>query len=118
MPNRRSPAVMNVNARRVDVSTEGMRLSIRVDCVVRTDRVSPHHRIRAIGGRGQNGEPWRLSEEAAIAAIEGDRASFYIERPKGHRIDLVVGQGLGKTFLKAEPDHESPDTLLALPDCS
>lgn len=96
---------------------EAMRLSIRVECVARTDRVSPHHRLRAIGGRGRDGEPWRLSEEAAITAIEHERASFYIERPKGRRVDLVVGQGLGKTFLKAETDHESPDALLELPDC-
>jgi Protein of unknown function (DUF3892) len=95
----------------------GMRQSIRVDCVTRIDRVSPHHRIRAIGGRGRDGEDWRLSEEAAITAIENGRATFYVERPKGHRIDVVVGQGLGKTFLKAESDHDSPDTLLALPDC-
>ena len=96
---------------------EAMRLSLRVDCVSRTDRVSPHHRIRAIGGRGREGDVWRLSEEAAVAAIEQERASFYIERPKGRRIDLVVGQGLGKMFLKARVDYDSPDTLLELPDC-
>lgn len=94
-----------------------MRLSIRVDCVVRTDRVSPHHRIRAIGGRGREGEAWRLSEEAAITAIENERASFYIEHPKGRRVDLVVGQGLGKTFLKAETDRDAPEVLLTLPEC-
>jgi hypothetical protein len=95
----------------------GMRLSIRVDCVIRTDRVSPHHRIRAVGGRGRDGEPWRLSEEAAITAIENERASFYVERPKGRRVDLKVGQGLGKTYLKAETDREAPELLLGLPDC-
>ena len=94
-----------------------MRLGIRVECVTRTDRVSPHHRIRAIGGRGRDGEAWRLSEDAAIAAIENERASFYLVQPKGRRIDLVVGQGLGKTFLKAEADTDSPDILLTLPEC-
>ena len=97
--------------------SQTMRQSIRVECVVRTDRVSPHHRIRAIGGRSREGEPWRLSEEAAIAAIENERATFYVEWPKGHRIDLVVGQGLGKTYLKTERDGESPEALLVLPDC-
>jgi hypothetical protein len=97
---------------------ETRRQTLRVECVVRTDRVSPHHRIRAIGGRSRDNEPWRLSEEAAIAAIENERATFYIEWPKGHRIDLVVGQGLGKTYLKAEHDGETPNLLLSLPDCS
>jgi uncharacterized protein DUF3892 len=108
---------MRVEARRVE-RPEPSRLSIRIDCVTRTDRVSPHHRIRAIGGRGRDGESWRLSEEAAIAAIENDRASFYVEWPKGHRLDVVIGQGLGKRFLKTEADVESPDVLLAMPDCA
>ncbi len=98
-------------------SPETRRQTLRVECVVRTDRVSPHHRIRAIGGRSRESEPWRLSEEAAIAAIENERATFYVEWPKGHRIDLVVGQGLGKTYLKAESDGETPNLLLSLPDC-
>lgn len=98
-------------------SSEAILQSIKVECVVRTDRVSPHHRIRAIGGRSREGQPWRLSEEAAVAAIENERASFYVEWPRGRRIDLVVGQGLGKTFLKTESDGETPERLLALPDC-
>jgi uncharacterized protein DUF3892 len=97
--------------------SETMRQSIRVECVVRTDRVSPHHRIRAIGGLLRDGQPWRLGEEAAIAAIEEDRAVFYVEWPRGHRTDVVVGQGLGKTYLKTEADGEVPERLLALPDC-
>lgn len=98
--------------------SETMRQSVKVDCVVRTDRVSPHHRIRAIGGRSRDGRTWRLSEEAAIAAIENDQVAFYVEWPRGSRIDLVVGQGLGKTYLKSERDGESPETLLSLPDCA
>jgi hypothetical protein len=94
------------------------RLSIRIDCVTRTDRVSPHHRIRAVGGRGRDGESWRLSEDAAIAAIENERATFYVEWPHGHRLDVVIGQGLGKQFLKTEADGESPDVLLAMSDCA
>ena len=50
-------------------------------------------------------------------AIENERATFYVEWPKGRRIDLVVGQGLGKTYLKTESDGESPERLLSLPDC-
>jgi hypothetical protein len=94
-----------------------VRLSVRIDCVVRTDSVSPHHRVRAIGGHGRDGRDWRLSEEAAIAAIEYERASFYVEWPKGHRLDVLVAQGLGKRYLRAESDGESPDRLLALPEC-
>jgi hypothetical protein len=91
--------------------------SIRIDCVTRTDRVSPHHRIRAVGGTGRDGEEWRLGEAAAIAAIENERATFYIERPGGTRVEVVVGDGQDKSYLRAESDADAPDALLALPDC-
>jgi hypothetical protein len=93
------------------------RLTIRVSCVVRSDRPSPHHRIRAIGGIGRDGRTWRLSEEAAIAAIENERASFYIENGGGEPVGLTVGLGRGKLYLKTKVDRDAPDALLALPDC-
>ena len=96
---------------------QGAPASIRIDCVTRTDRVSPRHRIRAVGGTGRDGEDWRLSEAAAIAAIENERATFYIDGPGGTRVDVVVGEGLDKAYLRAETDMETPEALLALPDC-
>ena len=102
--------------RRVD-ELPGTRTSLRIDCVVRTDRVSPHHRIRAIGGVDADGRRWRMTEEAAIASIEHERASFYVVLPPGRLVDVIVGHGLGKSYLKAEPDGESPDVLLGLRDC-
>lgn len=95
-----------------------MWLGIRVDCVTRTDRVSPHHRIRAVGGAGSDSLRWRLSEEAVIAAIDNERATFYVEWPAGHRLEIVAAQGLRKRYLKTESDGEMPDRLLALPDCA
>jgi hypothetical protein len=92
-------------------------LGVRVDCVVRREHASPHNEIQEIGGRSRDGERWRLSEDAAIAAIETEGATLYVEWPKGHRVDLVIAQGLGKRYLRTEADGESPDTLLALPDC-
>ena len=94
-----------------------MRLGVRVDCIERTDRASPYHRIRGIGGLGSDGLHWRLTEDAVIAAIDQERAAFYIESPIGHRIEIVAAQGLGKRYLKTESDGESPDRLLGLRDC-
>lgn len=96
---------------------QGAPVSIRIDCVTRTDRVSPHHRIRAIGGTGRDGDDWRLSEAAAIAAIEHERATFYIDPPGGERVEVVVGEGLDRRYLRAESDTDAPGALLALPDC-
>ena len=98
-------------------SPPNMRLGIRVDCVVRRNHPSPLHRVQAVGGRSRDGERWRLSEDAAISAIDNERAIFYVEWPQGHRLDLVVGEGLGKRYLKTEVDGEVPERLLGLPDC-
>jgi hypothetical protein len=105
-----------VDTKRVE-PPHGAPASLRIDCVTRTDRVSPHHRIRAVGGTGRDGEEWRLGEAATIAAIENERATFHVERPDGTHVAVVVGQGLDKTYLRAESDTEAPDALLALPDC-
>jgi hypothetical protein len=91
-------------------------LSIRVDCVVRAGRKPPYDRILAIGGAGIDGRPWRLSEEEAIAAVErGSR--FYLEWPKGHRVDLIVVHGFGRKYLRTEADQRGPGLLLELPEC-
>ncbi|NJD26695.1 MAG: DUF3892 domain-containing protein [Chloroflexi bacterium] len=102
---------------KADFSSAEPRLSIRVACIVRSDRTAPHYRIRAIGGTGRDGRSWRLSEEAAIAAIENERASFYIEGAGGQRVGLTVGIGVGKLYLKTKIDMDSPEGLLGLPEC-
>ncbi len=47
---------------------------------------------------------------------------FYVERPAGHRIDVIVAlssdgsKSLNK-YLKTIADREQPDKLLSLPTC-
>ena len=105
-----------MDARRTTPSSS-VRLSLRVDCIVRRDHPSANHRIQAIGGRSRDGQPWRLGEDAAIAAIDNERAAFYVEWPPGRRLNVVVAQGLGRRYLKTKIDRELPERLLALPDC-
>ncbi len=90
---------------------------VRVECIHKSDRTSPHERISHIGGRNPNGSPWRLSEAEAISGIEGGRWSFFVERPAGHIVNVVVAERLGRKYLKTTADAEQPDNLLALPEC-
>jgi hypothetical protein len=90
---------------------------VRVQCINKTDRSSAHERIRNIGGTNTNGTRWRLTETEAIKATEDGTYSFYVERPAGHVVDVVVAQRLGHKYLKTTTDGEQPDNLLALPDC-
>lgn len=90
---------------------------VRVDCVNKTNRTDPHERISHIGGANANGSRWKLPERDAIAGIQEGRWDFYVERPVGQQVSVVVAQRLGRKYLKTAADGERPDNLLALPEC-
>jgi Protein of unknown function (DUF3892) len=92
-------------------------MSIRIDCVNKTDRTDAHERIRNVGGPKSDGNRWRLSEDAAIEGIETGKWTLHVERPTGHVVAVVIATRLGHKYLKTEADGEQPDNLLALPEC-
>jgi len=97
---------------------------LRIRCVVKTDRnqTSAHERIHSVGGAKPDGSNWKLRQDKAISYIEDGTYVFYIERPAGHRIDIIVAlssdgnKSLNK-YLKTMADREQPDKLLSLPTC-
>ena len=98
--------------------TQQTLITAQVRCINKTDRSSPHERIRAIGGVNPDGTRWKLNESDAIAGIEAGKYSFYVERPLGHRVRVIVARTvLGYKYLKTEADGEQPNNLLALPEC-
>jgi hypothetical protein len=94
-----------------------MAQTVRVSCINKTDRSSAHERIRNIGGANPDGTRWRMPESQAIRDIKNGTYSFYVERPAGHRVRVIVATRLGVEYLKTEADGEQPDNLLALPEC-
>ena len=73
-------------------------------------------RILAVGGVDTFGEPWRMSEEEAIAAIRTGTQRFFVEQPGGDPLEVVISSDAeGREFLKTTVDGDRPDTLLALP---
>jgi hypothetical protein len=83
----------------------------------KTNRTFAHERIQNIGGANSDGARWRLSESEAIQSIKGGKWSFYVERPAGHRVNVVIATRVGREYLKTETDYEQPDNLLSLPEC-
>lgn len=59
----------------------------------------------------------RFAEQEAINCIKQGTDSFYVEKPEGHRVWLVVAEREGREYLKTEADGERPDNLLSQPEC-
>lgn len=95
-----------------------MATSVRITCINKTDRSDPHERIRRIGGVNPDGTGWRLSLDEAIRTSEDGTYAFYVERPAGDRVAVVVATSArGNKYLKTTADGEQPNNLLALPEC-
>jgi Protein of unknown function (DUF3892) len=91
---------------------------VRIQCVNKSDRTNPHERIKSIGGSNHDRTPWKLAETDAISGIEHSKWSFYVERPQGHVVEVVIARSpYGNKYLKTEADGEQPNNLLALPEC-
>ena len=88
-----------------------------IHCISRSDRLNHDRRIRGVGGVNPDGAHWRLSEAAAIAAIEAGSWSFYLA-VDGREVAVVVAVSkYGSKYLKGAGDALHPDSLLALPEC-
>jgi len=95
-----------------------MAQEVRIDCVNKTDRYNPHERITNVGGVNPDGTRWKLSEREAIEGILAGKWQFYVERPRGHRVEVTIAKSAyGNQYLKTVADGEQPDNLLALPEC-
>lgn len=89
--------------------------TFRVTC---REKHSLYERIVSIGcadvGTGLHK---RFTEDEAINCIDNGTDSFYVERPAGHRVRVIVAQHEGRRYIKTEADGEIPNNLLALPEC-
>jgi hypothetical protein len=82
----------------------------------RTGGVEPQQRVKSIGGVLRDGTRWTLSVAAAIAKIESEEHTYYVNAG-GSSPNLVVATHGGKKYLKTQLDRDVPEILLALPDC-
>jgi hypothetical protein len=84
-----------------------------VSFVSRAYSRDPLERIDSIGGVNSDRTSWRLSQAAAIAAIEAGTDEFYIRSGDQHIKLTVVSRG-GEKYLQSEREKTHPDDLLDL----
>jgi Protein of unknown function (DUF3892) len=90
---------------------------LHIRCVVRTDSTTAHERIHSVSGVRPDGSRWILTQDKAISYIQDGTYAFYIEKPWGQRLDVIVATSANGNYLKTEADREQPDKLLSLPTC-
>jgi uncharacterized protein DUF3892 len=88
-----------------------------IHCIIRSDLMNHDRRISHVGGVNPDGAHWHLRVEAAIAAIEAERWSFYIERDGRALPVIIAASRYGTRYIKTPDDKLHPDSLLALPEC-
>ena len=92
--------------------------SLRITCIINSDRYNDYERIFSIGGRNADGTHWRLSQQDAIKGIEEGKWQFHVTGSDGKNVRVVVAKSqYGHNYLKSEADGEQPESLLALPEC-
>jgi hypothetical protein len=84
-----------------------------VSSVNRAYSTDPFERVDTIGGINADLTRWRLSQAAAIAAIEAGTDEFFV-KASDQVVKLVVQTHQGQKYLKSEREKTHPDDLLNL----
>lgn len=90
--------------------------NVQIGCINKTDRQARWERISHVGGSNADGTRWKMTQEAAIKAIEDGKYAFYTH-VGGESSWVIVASREGRKYLKTEADTTTKDNLLSLPEC-
>jgi hypothetical protein len=91
---------------------------VEIKCINKSDRLNPWERIINVGGVNADGSRWRITQERAIAGTDDGTWQFYVDRPRGDPVDVIVAVSrFGNKYLKTTADGDDPNNLLSLPEC-
>ena len=88
----------------------------QIMCINRDDRRNLYERITHVGGSSPS--RWKITQQAAIAAVQPDPQAFYVS-VKGDSVRVVVSRSPHDNYyIKTTPDGDAPSNLLSLPECA
>lgn len=89
----------------------------RVTCVRKPNRDSRYDAIERLGGtRDDDGQRWSCTRQECVDYIKKGVA-FYVN-VSGHKVYLIVQKSAGGIeYVRTDPDRDTRDNLLSLPEC-
>ncbi len=84
-----------------------------VSSILRAYSHDPLERIESIGGVNSDFTRWKLSQAAAIVAIESGTDEFFVNTGE-RRVKLVVATHNGQKYLQTEHGTTHADDLLSV----
>lgn len=89
----------------------------RVTCIKKPDRHSQYDAIVSLGGtRTNDGAHWTCTRQQCVDYIKQGYV-FYVQIGL-HRVNLIVGKSArGTEYVRTDPDQDTQDNLLSLPEC-
>lgn len=64
---------------------------VEIRCINKRDRTNHYERILNIGGKNQDGKPWKMPESEAIRDIKNGTYTFYVNQG-GKEVDVIIAK--------------------------
>ena len=89
----------------------------KVTCINKPDRNSRYDAIQRLGGVKADGARWGCTRQECVDYIKSGNYQFYVE-VGSHRVYLIVQKSAsGLDYVRTDPDQDTKDNLLSLPEC-